>query len=123
MTTTADAQVTLTFTERLTVAIGRAWPTQLKAAEYLEVDRGTVTRWTKGLITPSASTLRVIASASGIPYEWLRPSPADVEKGLRPWYTPWDSNPEPTDSWTCLVDAIVSEAESILASADARQRS
>lgn len=113
MTTTADALVTLTFKERLLIALGRAWPTHLRAAEYLEVDRTTITRWTRGVTVPSPAVLRVIASEADLPYEWLKPSPDESGKGSSR-YAPWDLNPEPTDSYTCLVIGVLSEAEAIL---------
>ncbi|WP_369012397.1 helix-turn-helix domain-containing protein [Demequina capsici] len=96
MTTTEQVQVTLTFEERLSVAIGRGWPTQLKAAEALGVDRGTVTRWLKGTTKPPVAAVTAISEASGIAFEWLRPTLDELRIGLE-WYAPRDLNPEPTD--------------------------
>lgn len=41
-------------------------------ADYLDVDRSTVSTWINGRITPSTQTLRLVALRCGVPYEWLR---------------------------------------------------
>jgi transcriptional regulator with XRE-family HTH domain len=41
-------------------------------ANYLEVDRSTVSTWINGRIEPSTQSLRLWALRTGVPYEWLR---------------------------------------------------
>lgn len=52
-------------------------------AEYLGVNRTTVSLWLGGKIVPRTSTLRLWAMRTGVPYEWLCAAR--------------DSNPEPAD--------------------------
>jgi transcriptional regulator with XRE-family HTH domain len=40
-------------------------------ADYLGVNRATVTRWTSGSITPGTQTLRLWALRCGVSYDWL----------------------------------------------------
>lgn len=41
-------------------------------ADYLGVDRSTVSTWINGRINPSAQTIRLWALRTGVPREWLR---------------------------------------------------
>lgn len=41
-------------------------------AEYLDVERGTVSTWINGRIGPKTQTLRLFALKTGVPFEWLR---------------------------------------------------
>lgn len=40
-------------------------------ADYLEVNRSTVSRWINDSIEPSAQTLRLWALRCGVSYDWL----------------------------------------------------
>ncbi len=40
-------------------------------ADYLDVSRGTVSRWINDSIDPSTQTLRLWAMRCGVSYEWL----------------------------------------------------
>ncbi len=96
MTTTLEAQVTLSFSERLTVAILRTGMSKRDFAAYVGTTSKTLWTWETLRVRPSIGALRVLATEAGVPFEWLRPSPDEVEEG-RSQYTPRDSNPEPTD--------------------------
>ena len=61
-------------------------------ADYLGVERNSVSRWINGRTQPSKQTLRLWAMRTGVPLEWL-------ETGL----PRLDSNQEPTDSPFALV--------------------
>ena len=65
-------------------------------ADYLDVNRMTVSRWINGRVTPSKQTLRLWSLRTGVPLEWL-------ETGL----PRLDSNQEPTGSLFPLVSATV----------------
>jgi transcriptional regulator with XRE-family HTH domain len=41
-------------------------------ADYLEVERGTVSTWINGRVAPSAQTVRLFAMRTGVSYDWLR---------------------------------------------------
>lgn len=41
-------------------------------ADYFEVHRNTVSGWLHGRIKPDTRTLRLWASVTSVPYEWLR---------------------------------------------------
>ncbi len=88
--------ITLSFRERLLVAIDRMGMEKQALAEYLGVSVQTLWRWETLRAAPRASALRVLANETHLPYEWLRPSPDELDEG-RSQYTPRDSNPEPTD--------------------------
>ncbi len=70
--------------------------TKTEFARYVGVSKVTLWRWEMLRDEPNAGAMRVLSMESGFPYEWLRPSPDEVEEG-RNQYTPRDSNPEPTD--------------------------
>jgi transcriptional regulator with XRE-family HTH domain len=40
-------------------------------ADYLDVDRSTVSTWINGRIKPSVATLRLWALRTGVPFTWL----------------------------------------------------
>jgi transcriptional regulator with XRE-family HTH domain len=40
-------------------------------ADYLDVDRSTVSTWINGRIKPSITTLRLWALRTGVPFTWL----------------------------------------------------
>lgn len=46
-----------------------------EVADYLEVNRNTVSNWINGRITPSTQTLRLWALRCGVSYGWLRGEP------------------------------------------------
>ena len=96
MTTTEAGPIHLKFEERFTVALMRAGMSLTAFAEYVGTTRTTLWRWSKLKDQPNAGALRVLASEADVPFEWLRPSPDEIEEG-RNQYTPRDSNPEPTD--------------------------
>jgi len=52
-------------------------------ADYLDVDRSTVSTWINGRITPSTQTLRLWALRCGVDYAWLTGKP-DRPATLRP---------------------------------------
>ena|SRR5258706_2377528 len=60
-------------------------------ADYLDVDRSTVSTWINGRIEPSARVVQLWALRTGIPYTWychgdLRPcdyAPAEASSGRR----------------------------------------
>ncbi len=98
MTTTAAGPIELTFLERLTITVGRTGMGKTELARWLEMNPASVSRWFMGMTLPPASTLRLIALQAQVPYEWLRPTPSELEDmGRGGKYTPWDLNPEPTD--------------------------
>lgn len=41
-------------------------------ADYLEVERNTISRWINGRTHPPASSLRLWAMRTGVDYRWLR---------------------------------------------------
>lgn len=41
-------------------------------ADYLEVERGTVSTWINGRIKPSAQTIRLFAMRTGVNHKWLK---------------------------------------------------
>ncbi|WP_350224569.1 helix-turn-helix transcriptional regulator [Promicromonospora sp. MEB111] len=41
-------------------------------ADYLEVERNTISRWINGHVTPNTATLRLWAMRTGVDYTWLR---------------------------------------------------
>lgn len=92
-----EVRIDLSFAERLTVALMRAGMTRGEFAEYVGTTRKTVWTWETLRTRPAIGALRVLADEAGVPFEWLRPSPDEIEEG-RNQYTPRDSNPEPTDS-------------------------
>lgn len=110
MTTT---EIRLTEGERIIIALHRADMTQKAFADFLGIDKATVWRWIHGRTPASLAALRVLAAEAGLPFEWLRPSPAETGEGLE-GYAPGDSNPEPADLWSCLVMAVLTEAEEAL---------
>lgn len=105
--------VTLSFSDRLAVAMNRAGMNRGELAEFLGISRPTLWRWENGRTKPAVAALRALATEAHLPYEWLKPFPDESGKGFSR-YAPWDLNPEPTDSYTCLVIGVLSEAEAIL---------
>lgn len=101
MTTQAET-VTLTLTERLTLAVGRLGGRK-RTAEYFGIDPSTITRWTQGTTVPPVMTVRALALASGVPFEYLSELLPRV-----------DSNHQPADWAFALLFDPVAEAEAIL---------
>jgi len=116
MTTTADDTVVLSFEERFTVALMRSGMTKREFAEYAGTTPKTLWRYATLRDAPNVGILRLLALASGLAFEWLRPSPDEVAES-REKYAPWDLNPEPTDSEPLVV--IQSLAAEVLAEAEA----
>lgn len=56
-------------------------------ADYLEVDRGTVSTWINGRIKPSGQTIRLFALRTGVNYAWLKDGQRSEPGGLGPVYT------------------------------------
>jgi transcriptional regulator with XRE-family HTH domain len=60
-------------------------------ADYLDVDRSTISTWINGRISPSYATLRLWALRTGVPLEWLHHgdmepcdlAPGDIPAGQR----------------------------------------
>lgn len=71
-------------------------------ADHLEMSRNTISSWINGRNTPRRRDLRDFALRAGVPLDWLQTgeTPPHDGDGVSGWYTPRDSNPEPTDSGT-----------------------
>lgn len=86
-------------------------------ADALEVSRTSVSNWINGRTSPRDRDIRAIARMTAVPPVWLRNGESpdkSVRASRHRQYTPWDSNPEPTDLETCLLIGLVSEADAIL---------
>ena len=82
MTTTQE--VTLSLTDRLSVAINRTGRTQEDLAKFLGIDPSSIWRWMNRGACPRVSTLRVLAAESGLPYEWLEEALPRVDSNHQP---------------------------------------
>lgn len=57
--------------DRLRKALRHADVGVQEMANYLGVDRSTVSTWINGRIEPSVQTMRVWAVRTGVPYSWI----------------------------------------------------
>ena len=82
--------------DRMALALRDSGHSVNDAAEYLGVNRHTVSRWLNGIIAPTLATQRLWALWTGVPLAWLqtgeRPSTNDGDGLLLPRL---DSNQEP----------------------------
>jgi excisionase family DNA binding protein len=72
--------------DRMGKALDHAGLTTQEMAEYLGVQRETISRWLNGRSTPSTGMLRAWALRTQVPYEWIESG----ERACR------DSNPKPS---------------------------
>ena len=69
-------------------------------ARDLGVSRNTVTNYERGHVSPRRPVLVLWAMRTRVPLMWLETGEAPSPTGdgaSASLYTPWDSNPEPTD--------------------------
>jgi transcriptional regulator with XRE-family HTH domain len=57
--------------DRMRKALRVAGVSVYDMADYLQVDRSTISNWTSGRIEPSAGNLRLWALKTGVPFTWL----------------------------------------------------
>jgi transcriptional regulator with XRE-family HTH domain len=57
--------------DRMRKALRHARVGVQEIADYLDVDRSTVSTWINGRIDPSTQTLRLVAMRCGVSYQWL----------------------------------------------------
>lgn len=71
---TNDVEVTPEWdlADRMRKALRHAGVAVQEIADYLEVDRSTVSTWINGRNQPSRQTLRLWAMRTGVPYAWLK---------------------------------------------------
>lgn len=105
----ADGAVpSLTLGWRMKMALEHAGVSSGDMADYLEVSRHTITRWTGDKGPVKRSTLRLWSMRTGVSMSWLETGqailPDDGEEGQG--YAIRDSNPEPAD----LVDSLLALA-------------
>ncbi len=57
--------------DRMRKSLRHAGMSVQEMADYLDVDRSTVSTWINGRIDPSGSTAKLWAMRTGVPYTWL----------------------------------------------------
>ena len=57
--------------DRMRKALRHAGISVQQMAEYLDVDRSTVSTWINGRISPSTQTVRLWALRTGVPFTWM----------------------------------------------------
>lgn len=74
--------------------------TQTEFANITGLSRRMISAIESGEREPTLKTYNLWQLATGVPREWLRTGEAPPPSGdeASGWYTPRDSNPEPTDS-------------------------
>lgn len=81
-------------------------------AEAIGTSRTTIGNAERGTHTPRRSLVMAWAMATGVNLQWLETgtAPSPDGDGASGEYTPWDSNPEPSDSRCGLVLSMVRAA-------------
>lgn len=90
-----------TLGDRLRKARESAGLEQTELAQSLGASRKTIGNAERGQHQPRRSLVMAWALATNVPVRWLMTgeSPSSGDDGdSQPLYTPWDSNPEPSDS-------------------------
>lgn len=80
--------------DRMRLALRKSPLSVNDMAAELGVRRETVSSWLNGHTRPLGPAVRMWASLTSVPLEWLDPD----------WYTPRDSNPEPAGSEDLAAD-------------------
>lgn len=65
--------------DRLRKALRESKVSVQHMADFLEVDRSTVSTWINGRIRPSGQTVRLFAMRTGVDYEWLKDGKSERE--------------------------------------------
>lgn len=89
-----------TLGDRLRKARENAGLEQVELAARLGASRKTIGNAERGQTQPRRSLIMAWALTTNVPVRWLMTgeSPSDDDGDSQPLYTPWDSNPEPSDS-------------------------
>lgn len=88
--------------DRLRKTLRHADVSVQEMADYLEVNRNTISGWINGRHRPGAAAVKLWALRCGVPYEWLAHGIHPREghgSELKEWAAR-DSNPEPTGPGT-----------------------
>ena len=97
-----------TIADRLRKAREHANLEQADLAGDLGVSRNTISNYERGKVDPRRAVLLAWAMRTGVDVAWIlsgeEPRPEDPDGA--PWYTAWDSNPEPADSTTPQVTRL-----------------